>query len=47
MSKKVTMLLEDYIDKKIRILQAKLIKDYVKSTSFSSVINDLLDKSLK
>ena len=47
MSKRITAVLEDDILKKLRIIQAKQIKDSSVSVSFSKVINETLKKSLK
>ncbi len=47
MSKRITVVLEDDILKKLRIIQAKQIKDSSVSVSFSKVINETLKKSLK
>lgn len=47
MGKRVTVVLEDDILKKLRIIQAKQIKDSSASVSFSEVINETLKKSLK
>ncbi len=47
MSKRVTIVLDDDVVKKLRIIQAKkLVKSKV-SVSFSSVVNDELRKSVK
>ena len=45
-SKRVTIMLDDDLDKKLRLLQAKLIQSTNKSVSFSEVINDLLRKKV-
>jgi len=47
MSKRITIILDDDLAKKIRMLQAKEITKTTKSVSFSSVINQQLRKSLK
>ncbi len=47
MTKRVTIMLDDDIIKKIREKQAKLIKKSEKSVSFSSVLNEVLRKSLR
>lgn len=47
MSKRVTIILDDDNFKKLREKQAKLIKEHVKSVSFSKVINDVLRKNIK
>lgn len=46
-SKRVTIILEDELDKKLRLLQAKLIQSTNASVIFSEVINETLKKSLK
>jgi len=47
MSKRVTIVLDDDLVKKLREKHAKLIRESVKSVSFSSVINQILRKSIK
>jgi hypothetical protein len=47
MSKRVTIVIDDSLDKKLRILQAKIIQQTQSSYSFSKVVNDTLRKSLK
>ena len=47
MGKRITVVLEDDLLKKLRIIQAKQIKDSSASVSFSKVINETLKKSLK
>ena len=48
MSKRITVVLDDNVLKKLRILQAKKIKKSNKSVSFSSMINDVLsEKSIQ
>ena len=47
MNHRITIMLDDDLIKKLRILQAKQIKESVESVSFSRVINDCLVKSLK
>lgn len=46
-ARRVTIMIDDDLDKKIRTRQAKLIIAEQSSCSFSSVINDLIRKSLK
>ena len=46
MTKRITILLDDIILKKLREKQVKLIKESTKSVSFSRVINDVLRKKL-
>jgi hypothetical protein len=47
MAKRVTIVLDDDLVKKLRILQAKNIIKSKESVSFSSVINDELRKAIK
>ena len=47
MVKRITIMLDDDLAKKLRERQAKLIKDSIKSVSFSRVLNDVLRKGLK
>jgi len=47
MSKKITMILDDDLLKRLHDIQAKMIKENQKSVSFSNVLNDILRKSLK
>ena len=46
MTKRVTIMIDDDLDKKIRLKQAKLIQKTNSSVSFSQVINDTIRKSL-
>ena len=47
MSKRVTIVLDDDLVKKLRIIQAKNITKSKKSVSFSSIVNDELRKAIK
>ena len=47
MAKRVTIMLDDDLDRKVRLRQAELIKKNQKSTSFSSVINNVLRGKIK
>lgn len=47
MSKRVTIMIDDDIDRKLRNRQAKTIQQEQASCSFSKVLNDVLRKSLK
>ncbi len=47
MSKRVTVIISDDLDKKIRNLQAKMIQSSTNNVSYSGVINHLLKKELK
>ena len=45
--KRVTIVLDDSVAKKLRVIQSKKISKSNKSVSFSSVINEELRKALK
>jgi len=47
MPKRITVVLDDELVKKLRNIQSKKISKSKKSVSFSSVINEELRKSLK
>ena len=47
LAKRVTIMLADDLDKKIRFIQAKKIQSIQSSYSFSSALNDVLRKGLK
>ena len=47
MVKRVTIVLEDDLIKKLRDRQSKLIKESTKSVSFSRVVNEIIRKGLK
>ena len=47
MSKRVTIIIDDDLDKKLRIRQAKIIQQEQFSYSYSRVVNDTLRKVLK
>ncbi len=47
MSKRITIMIDDDIDKKLRVLQSKLIIKTNESVSYSKVINQELRKHLK
>jgi len=44
---RITVVIDEDLNKKLRAVQAKLIAKSEKSVSFSKMINDLLRKSLK
>ena len=46
MTKRVTIMIDDDNDKKLRIIQAKQITQSTQSVSYSRVINDQLRKVL-
>jgi metal-responsive CopG/Arc/MetJ family transcriptional regulator len=47
MAKRITIILDDDLLKKLDEIQAKQIKQSTKSVSFSRVLNEMLRKSLK
>jgi len=47
MARRATIMIDDDLDKKIRLLQAKMIQKENKSVSYSLVVNSLLKNSLK
>ena len=47
MAKRVTIMIDDDLDKKLRLLQAKLISKTNESVSYSQVINQELRKHVK
>ncbi|AJM91650.1 MULTISPECIES: hypothetical protein [Nitrosopumilus] len=47
MAKRVTIMIDDDIDKKLRLRQAKLIQQEQASYSYSKVLNDTIRKVLK
>ncbi len=47
MSRRVTIVIDDDLDKKIRFRQAKMIQQDNSSHSYSRVLNEILRKSLK
>jgi hypothetical protein len=47
MSKRITIMIDDDLDKKLRMLQAKEVTKTAKSVSFSQIINDTIRKSVK
>lgn len=46
MAKRITVVLDDEVVKKLRLLQSRQIKDSAGSVSFSKVINEVLKKSI-
>ncbi len=46
MSRRITIILDGDLNKKIRILQSKTIQKENKLTSFSKIINSLLAKQI-
>ena len=47
MSKRVTIMIDDDLDKKLRLRQAKLISQEQTSYSYSKVLNETIRKVLK
>ena len=47
MAKRITIMLDDDMDKKLRIKQAEMIKKTQNSISFSKVINETLRGKIK
>ena len=47
MAKRITIMLDDELEKKLRLKQAKLIQKTKNTVSFSQVINEVIQKGLK
>ncbi|MDX1441466.1 MAG: hypothetical protein R3237_03315 [Nitrosopumilaceae archaeon] len=47
MAKRITIMIDDEVDKKLRMIQAKQISKTNSSVSYSQVLNEQLRKSLK
>jgi len=47
LAKRVTIMIEDDLDKKLRWIQAKAIQNTNTSVSYSKIINETLRKKLK
>jgi len=47
MSKRVTIMIDEDLDKKLRLIQAKRIQQEQSSCSYSKVLNETLRKALK
>ncbi len=47
MSKRITIVIDEDINKKLRLRQAKIIQQEQASYSYSRVVNDVLRKVLK
>ena len=47
MGKRVTVVLDEDLVKRLHEIQAKIIKDTTKSVSFSQVLNETVRKNLK
>ena len=46
MGKRVTIVLEDHVDKKLHKIQTEFFKEYKDPISFSKVLNEILHKGL-
>ena len=46
MKKRVTVMIDDKLDKKIRLLQAKKIQEENFSYSYSQAVNDIIRKAI-
>ena len=47
MGRRITIVLDEHLEKQIRFIQSKLIKNSIKSISFSHVLNMVLEEGLK
>ncbi len=47
MSERLTIMLNSEIAKKLRVIQAKKIKETSSTVSFSRIVNEILEKGLK
>ena len=47
MSKRVTIMIDDDLDKKLRMRQAKLIQQEQSSYSYSRVLNEVIRKAIQ
>ena len=47
MTKRVTIIISDDLDKKLRMLQAKRIQAENRSVSYSQILNECIRKGLK
>ena len=47
MAKRVTIMIEDDLDKKLRLVQAKAIQSTNSSVSYSRIVNEALRNKLK
>jgi hypothetical protein len=47
MAKRVTIIIDDDLDKKIRMIQAKMIQTTSGSVSYSKVVNETLKAGIK
>jgi len=47
MGKRVTIMIDDDLDKKLHLIQAKAIQSTTSSVSFSQILNETLRKHIK
>jgi len=47
MAKRITIMIEDDLDRKLRVIQAKTIQSTSSSVSYSKIVNETLRKQLK
>ncbi len=47
MGRRITIVLDEELEKKLRLIQSKFVKNSVKSISFSHVLNLVLEEGLK
>jgi len=47
MAKRITIMIEEDLDKKLRLIQAKQIQNTTSSISYSRVINETIRKQIK
>jgi len=47
MAKRITIMIDDDLDRKLRLIQAKEIQSTTSSVSYSQIINKTLQKKLK
>ena len=47
MAKRITIMIDDDLDRKLRLLQAREIQSTTSSVSYSQIINQTLQKKLK
>ena len=47
MAKRITIMMHDDIDRKLRIIQSRIIKEENNTCSYSRVVNDTLRRALR
>ncbi len=47
MAKRITIMIDDDIDKKLRLIQAKQIANTSRSVSYSQVLNEMIRRQLQ